>query len=47
MMQVTIEIPDKLARELESAGGRLAEIIQLGLKELSWVELSVPMSHVP
>jgi len=37
-MQVTIEIPDKLARELESARGRLAEIIQLGLKELNWVE---------
>ena len=37
-MQVTIEIPDELAGRLEPERGRLAEIIRLGLNELSWLE---------
>src|SRR5438093_3098553 len=44
-MQVTIEIPDELAEKLESERERLAEIIQLGLNELSWLEHEV--EHCP
>ena len=32
MMQLTIEIPDKLAKQLESEQDRLAEIIARGLR---------------
>lgn len=32
-MQVTIEIPDKLAREFESEREHLAEILELGLRQ--------------
>jgi hypothetical protein len=35
---MTIEIPDELARKLEPKRGRLAEIIQRGLGELSLLE---------
>ena len=37
-MQVTIDIPDELARKLEPERDRVAEIIALGLKEFDWFE---------
>ena len=37
-MQVTIEIPDALARKLETERERLAEILELGLAERNWLE---------
>ena len=37
-MQLTIEIPDELARQLESRRERLAEIIKLGLSGLGAIE---------
>jgi hypothetical protein len=40
-VQVTIEIPDELARKLETERERVAEITQLGLKELGWPEHEV------
>jgi hypothetical protein len=39
-MQLTVEIPDKLARRLEAADGRLAEIIESGLRLRQWVGTS-------
>jgi len=37
-MQMTIEIPDELARQLEPERKRLAEIIRRGLSELGIIE---------
>lgn len=38
-MQVTIDIPDKLARQFESERERLAEILELGLRQ-RWARTS-------
>ncbi len=40
-MQMTIEIPDELARQLEPERKRLAEIIRRGLSELGMIERGV------
>ena len=40
VMQVTIEIPDGLARRLEPERDRLAEIIESGLRLRDWVGAS-------
>ena len=37
-MQMTIDIPDELARQLEPERKRLAEIIRRGLSELGMIE---------
>ncbi len=40
-MQVTVDLPDDLARQLEAERDRVAEIIKLGLNEHSWLEHEV------
>jgi len=44
-MQVTIDIPDELARKLEAERPRVADIIALGLNEFAWIEHEV--DHCP
>lgn len=40
-MQMTIEVPDELARQLEPERHRLEEILRLGLNEHAWLEHEV------
>src|SRR5437868_5396323 len=44
-MQVTIDIPEELARKLEAERSHVADIIALGLNEFQWIEHEV--DHCP
>ena len=42
MVELTIQIPDELAQRLQPMQNRLAEVIELGLREMAQTQRGVP-----